>query len=304
MAKNLSFFSSGKLLITSEYAVIDGACALAVPTKLGQSMTVIDNKEPGIHWIAKDVDGNIWFEDHFHVNDFQSTLQTNETTSRLQQTLLTARELNPDFLVNPTGSVVETQLNFSKDWGLGSSSTLVNNVAQWANVNPFYIQQKVFGGSGYDIACAQKYNPITYQLIDQQPTVADVAFTPPFHEHLFFVYMNKKQNSRTSIQNHYRGVSDGVRNALTALTKRFVKTQNASEFQTLMLAHESIISKLIGIPPVQETTFSDYEGVVKSLGAWGGDFVLACGPKTSKAYFSAKGYAVCVPYSELISHAT
>ena len=304
MAKNLSFFSSGKLLITSEYAVIDGACALAVPTKLGQSMTVIDNKELGIHWVAKDVDGNIWFEDHFHVNDFRSTLQTNEATSRLQQILVVARELNPDFLINSTGFLIETQLGFSKDWGLGSSSTLVNNVAQWANVNPFYIQQKVFGGSGYDIACAQKHNPITYQLIDQKPTVLDVAFVPSFHENLFFVYMNKKQNSRTSIQNHYSGVSDEVRNALSAITTRFVKTQKASEFQTLMLAHESIISKLIGIPPVQQTAFSDYEGVVKSLGAWGGDFVLACGPKSSKAYFSAKGYAVCIPYSELISHAT
>ena len=248
--------------------------------------------------------GNIWFEDHLHVNDFRSTLQTNEATSRLQQILVVARELNPDFLVNSTGFIIETQLGFSKDWGLGSSSTLVNNVAQWANVNPFYIQQKVFGGSGYDIACAQKHNPITYQLIDQKPTVLDVAFVPSFHENLFFVYMNKKQNSRTSIQNHYSGVSDEVRNALSAITTRFVKTQKASEFQTLMLAHESIISKLIGIPPVQQTAFSDYEGVVKSLGAWGGDFVLACGPKTSKAYFSLKGYTVCIPYSELISHAT
>ena len=72
MAKNLSFFSSGKLLITSEYAVIDGACALAVPTKMGQSMTVNDNKESVIHWIAKDVDGNIWFEEHFQIHDFPS----------------------------------------------------------------------------------------------------------------------------------------------------------------------------------------------------------------------------------------
>jgi hypothetical protein len=301
MAKNLSFFSSGKFLITSEYAVIDGACALAVPTKLGQSMKVNRDNKPGIHWIAKDIDGSIWFENHFHIHDFDPTRQMDKTTSRLQKILLLARKLNPDFLANPSGFVVESQLSFSKDWGLGSSSTLVNNVAQWANVNPFYIQQKIFGGSGYDIACAQKYNPITYQLIDKEPTVIDVAFSPPFHEHLFFVYTNKKQNSRHSIKNHYRGVSDQVRNSLNALTKRFVKTQKKSEFQNLMLTHESIISKLIGMPPVQQTMFSDYEGVVKSLGAWGGDFVLACGPKTSKAYFLAKGYTVCIPYFELIS---
>ena len=300
MAKNLSFFSSGKLLISSEYAVIDGACALALPTKLGQSMKVIYKKEPGIHWIAKDVNGSIWFEDHFQINDFHSNSQTNETTSRVQKILLAASKLNPDFLVNHTGFLVETQLGFSKDWGLGSSSTLVNNVSQWANVNPFYIQKKVFGGSGYDIACAQKDNPITYQLIEQRPKVEDVAFFPPFHEHLFFVYMNIKQNSRASIQNHYRGISDQERNALNALTKRFLRTKKASEFQALMLAHENIISNLIGLQPVQQTKFSDYEGVVKSLGAWGGDFVLACGPKNSKAYFSEKGYAVCIPYFELI----
>ena len=169
-------------------------------------------------------------------------------------------------------------------------------------MNPFYVQEKVFGGSGYDIACAEKRNSITYQLIDQKPTVVDVAFKPPFHEYLFFVYMNKKQNSRTSIQNHYCGVSDELRNDLNTLTKRFIKTRKASEFQTLMIAHERIISKLIGIPPVQQTVFSDYEGVVKSLGAWGGDFVLACGPKNSKEYFLEKGYGICIPYFKLVYH--
>ena len=301
MAKTINFSSSGKILITSEYAVIDGACALALPTKLGQSMTVNEKEDPGIHWIAKDVDGYVWFEDHFHINDFHPSTQKIETRSRLQEILLVARELNPNFLKESMGFVVETQLDFSKDWGLGSSSTIVNNVAQWAKVNPFYIQKKVFGGSGYDIACAQKNNPITYQLIDQQPIVLDVSFAPSFHEHLFFVYMNKKQNSRTSIRNHYKGVNNHVRNDLGALTKRFINTQNISEFQNLMLVHESIISKLIGISPVQKTSFSDYEGVVKSLGAWGGDFVLACGPKTSKTYFETKGHKVCIPFSEIIS---
>ena len=301
MAKTINFSSSGKILITSEYAVIDGACALALPTKLGQSMTINEKEGPGIHWIAKDVDGYVWFEDHFQINDFHPSTQKIETRSRLQEILLVARELNPNFLKESMGFVVETQLDFSKDWGLGSSSTIVNNVAQWANVNPFYIQKKVFGGSGYDIACAQKNNPITYQLIDQQPIVLDVSFAPSFHEHLFFVYMNKKQNSRTSIRNHYKGVNNHVRNDLGALTKRFINTQNVNEFQNLMLVHESIISKLIGISPVQKTSFSDYEGVVKSLGAWGGDFVLACGPKTSKTYFETKGHNVCSPFSEIIS---
>ena len=78
MAKKISFFSSGKLLITSEYAVIDGACALALPTKMGQVMTVIYKEDPVIHWIAKDVDGNIWFEEDFEIRDLHPTYQNNE----------------------------------------------------------------------------------------------------------------------------------------------------------------------------------------------------------------------------------
>ena len=165
---------------------------------------------------------------------------------------------------------------------------------------PFYIQKKVFGGSGYDIACAQKLNPITYQLSNQEPIVSDIVFTPKFHEHLFFVYMNQKQNSRTSIQNHYLGANYNVIRSLDSLTNRFINSQNEIEFQNLMLKHENIISKLIGISPVQQTTFSDYDGAVKSLGAWGGDFVLACGPKTSKTYFKAK--RICSLYSLFRNH--
>ena len=35
-----AFYSHGKLLLTGEYLVLDGALALAVPCKLGQSLTV------------------------------------------------------------------------------------------------------------------------------------------------------------------------------------------------------------------------------------------------------------------------
>ena len=281
MAKKLTYYSAGKLLITSEYAVIDGACALALPTKLGQCMTVVDAEKYRLHWIARDMDGKIWFENDFDTIDFNPIHQKDNVSKRLQQIFIHVREQNQDFLAGSKGAVVETQLDFSRNWGLGSSSTLINNIAQWANVNPFDLQQKVFGGSGYDIACAQKSNPITYQLIKQNPIITDVSFHPPFHQHLFFVYMNKKQNSRASVRHHYKGVTDQLIDALNTLTKRFIDANTVSDFQMLMLAHESIVSKLIGIEPVQEAEFSDYEGVVKSLGAWGGDFVLACGPTKS-----------------------
>jgi len=35
-----SFYSNGKLLITGEYLVLDGAKALALPTKYGQGQIV------------------------------------------------------------------------------------------------------------------------------------------------------------------------------------------------------------------------------------------------------------------------
>ncbi len=35
-----TFRSNGKLLLTAEYLVLDGARAIALPTKLGQSLTV------------------------------------------------------------------------------------------------------------------------------------------------------------------------------------------------------------------------------------------------------------------------
>jgi hypothetical protein len=51
---------------------------------------------------------------------------------------------------------------------------------------------------------------------------------------------------------------------------------------------------------VKETLFHDFEGVVKSLGAWGGDFVLAISKENPTDYFKAKGFEVVIPYSEMI----
>ena len=45
-----TFYSHGKLLISSEYAVLDGAQALALPTKFGQTLNVESISGAIIHW--------------------------------------------------------------------------------------------------------------------------------------------------------------------------------------------------------------------------------------------------------------
>jgi hypothetical protein len=66
--------------------------------------------------------------------------------------------------------------------------------------------------------------------------------------------------------------------------------------------HEQLIGEIIQETPVQERLFADYFGQIKSLGAWGGDFVLATGNEDTEAYFEDKGYLTVVPFNEMILH--
>ena len=63
--------------------------------------------------------------------------------------------------------------------------------------------------------------------------------------------------------------------------------------------HERVISEMIGLPTVKEQLFQDYEGIVKSLGAWGGDFVLATGDDKTRSYFKSKGFETVISYSKM-----
>jgi len=40
MSSKRTFYSHGKLLLTAEYVILDGAKALALPTKFGQEMEI------------------------------------------------------------------------------------------------------------------------------------------------------------------------------------------------------------------------------------------------------------------------
>ena len=63
----MRFYSNGKLLLTGEYLVLDGAKSLAVPTKFGQDLVVepIENNE--LIWASFDHLNQCWFEATFEL---------------------------------------------------------------------------------------------------------------------------------------------------------------------------------------------------------------------------------------------
>ncbi|MBO0321449.1 GHMP kinase [Muricauda sp. CAU 1633] len=297
------FYSNGKLLLSGEYAILDGALGLAVPTTLGQSLQVVDSDSGTLRWASFDENAEIWFQAEFELESFRIKTASDEKTAQtLVELLIEARQQNPDFLSKNSGVEVETRLGFPRSWGLGTSSTLINNIAQWAQVDAYQLLWNAFGGSGYDIACAQHSAPITYQVQNGKPAVNEVDFDPLFKESLYFVHLNQKQSSKEAIA-AYRKQEFNQKDLIhdiSSLTEKMVNAATLQEFQSLMEQHEAILSNVLQIPTVKSQLFSDYPGALKSLGAWGGDFVLAAGNQHTLDYFSAKGYPTVIPFSKMV----
>ncbi len=303
------YYSNGKLLITAEYLVLDGAQSLAVPTLYGQSLSV---KEIGdnnlLTWKSLDEKGKPWFESIYELEGLHPISQNAvskealDISGTLNKILTEARKLNPKFLSADQGYEVSTALNFPRQWGLGSSSTLINNIAQWAQIDAYTLLWNAFSGSGYDIACAQNNSPITYQLKNKTPIVQSATFNPPFKNNLYFVYLNQKQNSREGIAQYRKKEFNrfSTISQINSITQRILTCTRLSQFDKLIKKHELILSEILGMPMVKERLFPDYKGAIKSLGAWGGDFILATGNKTAPDYFREKGYNTVIPYSKMV----
>ena len=299
-----TFYSNGKLLITGEYLVLDWAKALALPTKFGQYLKVISGKNQEIQWTSFDKDKSIWFEDTISFSEIIKYKKTENQSVKLTliEILHEAFLLNPKFLNSSEGYTISTNLTFPKFWGLGTSSTLINNIAQWLEINAFELLKNSFGGSGYDIACAQNDSPIFYQIIDGKPEVEIVNYNPVFSDNLYFVYLNQKQSSKSAIAAYYKKQNNlsTIFPEINKITVEITKAIPLERFQELLQKHENIMSEVLEIPTVKNSLFSDFNGTVKSLGAWGGDFVLVVSNENPTAYFKAKGFETIISYSDMI----
>lgn len=299
-----TYYSNGKLLVTGEYVVMDGALSLALPTSYGQALAV-SGYEPGqVFWSSRDEKGEIWFETTFPITNMDRVVGGDDPArNRLLEIFRVAKKLNPAFLDTSRGYHMESTMDFPRHWGLGSSATLVNNIAQWAGVDPFQLQWQTFGGSGYDIACAKHNRPVLYRLDKKNtPVVEEINFDPPFKSALYFVYLNRKQDSREAIAN-YQGLHfdrESVIKTISRITREIIRSTTLDAFEGLLSKHESVLADVLGIPTLKEKLFADFSGAIKSSGAWGGDFILVTGNTNVPEYFKARGYPTVVPYSEMI----
>ena len=189
---------------------------------------------------------------------------------------------------------------------------MIANLARWAKVDPYELLKLTFGGSGYDIACATAEGPIYYQIKTEVPepvegpTVKPIDFHPSFADHLFFIYQGQKQSSSKEVKAFLEKANpvdlQKDIDSISWISHAVPQCQSLDEFGMLMQCHERIIARCIGQEPVQKR-FPDFEGVLKSLGAWGGDFILAATEwpeKQVREYFKRKGLDVIFGYKELV----
>lgn len=303
------YFGNGKLLLTGEYLVLDGAKALSLPVKFGQYSTITENETTSgvIEWKAKEHD-MIWFQAELDISTLKVLSSSNEPTANLvTDILLVIQEEFPAFSDFDSLSF-EHSVNFPLFWGLGSSSSLLSNMATWAGIDPFYLHQRVSTGSGYDVFTARCHTPIIYQLIKGNPSVEETSFLPPFHKQLYFVYQGQKQDTALEVEEfrkkkHFSGADVS---AINLITEQMLTCQHLSEFEKLILEHEKIISNAIGKKTIMDTMVSDYNyGIVKSLGAWGGDFMLFTlnedrHPQVLIEYLQRKNLDTIFQYKDLI----
>lgn len=304
MPPKLTFQANGKVLLSGEYLVMDGALALGLPLNLGQRMSVVEGSGSEIIWESLRPNGEAWFTGKFDLFGFDPFKTSNkEVAQTLKEIFEAAVRLNSDFLSKWRKYRVTTHLDFEPEWGLGSSSTLISCIAEWADVDPFELMEDTFGGSGYDIACAKAKGPVFYQLDDEGYNIEPAAFAPSFGDQLFLVYTGKKQNSREQLSSYQdKEISSQQVDEISQITRSLCNISDLSCFEELIHDHEKIVASILDQMPVKKRLFQDFWGEVKSLGAWGGDFVLATSDRSSeetRAYFNQKGFEVFFSYEEL-----
>lgn len=324
--------SNGKFLLTGEYLVLKGATALALPLKKGQSLEVenLDSNDGLIHWdafyktsdngqrttdiahslVQSSESNSHWFSAVLDKNDFSiKSTDDKEKAERLSDILTKAKALNENIFTEAHDYKFSTHLDFDPQWGLGSSSTLINNIAEWAEINPYKLLDQTFKGSGYDIACAKYNHPIFFEVMRTAPQaisqkIEAANFDPVFKDNLYFVYLGHKQNSAREVKAFLSKDKnyDSEIKSISEISRALPNIQTLRDFCYFIKIHEEITAACLEQRRLRKY-FNDFEGEIKSLGAWGGDFFLVAtewDEEKVKKYFDSKDLNIVFRYQDIV----
>lgn len=291
------FKANGKLMLFGEYVVMRGVPALAFPIKMGQTLHI--EPSDSYRWESYETD-QLWFSLTFDAA--LNILDTNhiQVAEKLLALLQDIRQQKPELFETPLR--FEVRSNFNRNWGFGSSATLISLLAQWSGVDAYRLNDKHFGGSGYDIACAKANSPILYYKDTRQ--VETVLLPKAITDKLLFVYLGKKQNSQKEVTKFSDlNIEQEVLNELNNLILSASQAQEIDTFEESIDSHEMILSGILKRPTLKSLEFSDYDFSIKSMGAWGGDFFMATCRNIDEArmYFIEKGKEVVFTWGMLVS---
>ena len=307
VAETLSYRSSGKIILTGEYLVLYGADSFAVPTIPGQVLRIEDGGPA--HELAWDtrIRGRDWFRLKLDTDRFE-IIDTNAhgIATQLIRLLRAAVSINgsTSWL---QGKHAKAEIEFDMGWGLGSSSSLISNIAYWAEIAPFDLYRAVSSGSGCDIAASRTDGPLIYNLREGIPTSRKVVYKPEYLDKLGFAWLGRKQDSACSVKSFLDKAM--VRQAdidrISELGSAFPGAANLEALGQVIHEHEMILGGILERTPVRQALFPDYTGAVKSLGAWGGDLVLFTAPsgwEEAAGYFKRKGLELIFRFTELVQN--
>lgn len=300
----MEYRAHGKFLLSGEYMVLKGAKALALPLKYGQRMQVSDTAYEGCRWYSAEK-GNAWFEATLDSSMCVTATNLPAIGDRLDGIMASILRQRPEAVNKFRGKEFRFDTDFDRDWGLGTSSTLLALLAEYAGVDPYRLLADTFGGSGYDLACAIAPGPLFFTRREGRPLVEPAPFDPPFKEQIFFVYLGNKQNSSAEVKKFFKEalISDTDVQRISELAEAFCTAATPRELAAFMKEHEQIMSRILQAQTVQEKYFPDFAGAVKSMGAWGGDFVMVVSEneeKVTRKYFFDKGFVTILGYSNVL----
>jgi hypothetical protein len=279
-----SFFSHGKVLLAGEYAVMCGVEALALPVRAGQWQHVWEMPAKGVSklvWQSKDADGGVWFECRVDTDIMHVSETTSETYSdTLLRLLFCIKEQKPELFLHKNIRI-ETECEFNRSFGLGSSSTLVCNLAKWSGVNAHLLQERAFGGSGYDVAVGNLGRPLVYWLENNEPNWSSWQLPPDFTHDWYLAFPGEKQNSRDSlagVKAQLDKISSDVAllQQMNACIQAIKSPRSLPMLEAMLEMWQALLSQRLDLPRPYETLgLSPVKGgLCKYLGAWGGDVLL------------------------------